>query len=69
MPVEIRKLVIKGIVQEKIPTQNNRSLINHRSGKRELEREQANFRKLKKEILNECRELVEIILERKTNRY
>ena len=70
MPVEIRKLVIKGIVQERERKSDNRHAGTYQKpGKRELERQQVNLRKLKSEILGECRELVETILERKTNRY
>ena len=68
MPVEIRKLVIKGMVYEKSPSNNGKSQIDspHR---REREQEKINLLKFKKDILIECRDLIENAIQRQSKRY
>jgi len=68
MPVEIRKLVIKGMVYEQAPSNNGKSQI-HSPHRKEREQEKINLIKFKKDILIECRDLIENAFQRKSKRY
>ena len=69
MPVEIRKLIIKGKVYESSTIQSSSKTYSTKPNKKEIEKEQIKLHRFRRQILSECKEMIQTQLERNSKRY